>query len=141
MQTADLRVVDIHSRMKIMQKRRKNRLADEAAARLPLRPVAFAVLTALAQGPRAGFEILEFVNATHPRKGLLGPGTLYRLLRELRQDGLIARTDAPAAESTMDERRTYSVLTPLGRATMLAEAMRLRRTLASAGLLRLLSGE
>jgi hypothetical protein len=41
----------------------------------------------------------------------------------------------------MDERRTYSVLTPLGRATMLAEAMRLRRTLASAVLLRLLSGE
>ena len=135
MKTADLRVVDIHSRMKIMQKRRKNRLADEAAARLPLRPVAFAVLTALAQGPRAGFEILEFVNATHPGSGLLGPGTLYRVMRELRQEGLIERTPAPTEESSRDERRTYSALTQLGRATVVAEATRLRRTLTASGLL------
>jgi DNA-binding PadR family transcriptional regulator len=120
-----------------MPKRTDRALRALAARRLPLRPAAFAVLSSLAQGPRAGFEILEFVNSTHPRVGLLGPGTLYRLLRELRQEGLIERADAPAAEVT-DERRTYSVLTALGRATTWAEAERLHRTLASSGLLDLL---
>jgi DNA-binding PadR family transcriptional regulator len=121
--------------MKIMRKRRETRIEHDAARRLPLRPAAFAVLSALARGPRAGFEILEFVNATHPGSGVLGPGTLYRVLRELRQDGLIERTPAPEAEPTQDERRTYSALTRLGRATVVAEAVRLRRTLTASGLL------
>ena len=119
-----------------MRKRREPPLVERpVAGRLPLRPAAFAVLSALARGPRAGFEILEFVNATHPGSGLLGPGTLYRVLRELRQEGLIERTSAPADETSQDERRTYSVLTHLGRATVVAEAARLRRTLKSSGLL------
>jgi PadR family transcriptional regulator, regulatory protein PadR len=118
-----------------MRKRREPTIETLAAGRLPLRPAAFAVLSALARGPRAGFEILEFVNATHPGSGLLGPGTLYRVLRELRQEGLIERTPAPADEASQDERRTYSVLTRVGRATVLAEAARLRRTLTASGLL------
>jgi DNA-binding PadR family transcriptional regulator len=118
-----------------MHKRRDGDLGRLAQGRLPLRPAAFVVLTALAQRARAGFEILEYVNATHPKSGLLGPGTLYRLLREMRQEGLVRRTDAPSAEASADERRTYMELTPLGRATLHAEADRLRRTLATAGLL------
>ena len=118
-----------------MQKRRESLLERRAAALLPLRPAAFAVLSALARGPRAGFEILEFVNATHPGTGLLGPGTLYRVLRELRQEGLIERTAAPDEAAAQDERRTYSVLTKLGRAAVAAEAERLTRTLAASGLL------
>jgi DNA-binding PadR family transcriptional regulator len=119
--------------MKIMTKRRKN--TPTPAERLPLRPTAFVVLTSLAQGPRAGFEILAYVNATHAKSGLLGPGTLYRLLRELRREGLIQRTGAPSEEASGDERRTYMELTAEGRATMQAEAARLRRTLMAAGLL------
>ena len=106
-----------------------------AAQMLPLRPAYFAVLTSLAPGPRAGFEILQFANDTHPGVGILGPGTLYRLLRELRHEGLITRGDVPDSDDSNDERRTYSELTPLGRAVMLAEAARLRRTLDAAGLL------
>jgi DNA-binding PadR family transcriptional regulator len=123
-----------------MAKRSKTAMRAEVAARVPIRPAAFAVLSALAQGPRAGFEILEFVNATVPRSGLLGPGTLYRLLRDLRQEGLIQRTQAPVGEATADERRTYSQLTALGEAVLLAEAARLQRTFESAGLLHLLTG-
>ncbi len=112
-------------------------LSEQAAQRVPLRPAALAVLTALARGPRAGFEILEFVNATMPGSGLFGPGTFYRLLRELRQEGLVQRTTAPGMAAG-DERRTYSELTPLGQATLQAEAARLRRTFNAAGLLDLL---
>lgn len=94
---------------------------------LPLRPAAFAVLAALSAGARPGVDVLEQVNATVPGAPLLGPGTLYRLMRELRQQGLIAREERGAHAD--DERQAHHVLTPLGRAVMKAEAARLRRTL------------
>jgi DNA-binding PadR family transcriptional regulator len=93
---------------------------------LPLRPVAFAVLAALAEGPRAGIEILDQVNATVPGRPLLGPGTLYRLMRELRTEGLIGRTESAGAG---DDRHSFHVLTALGAAVLEAEVARLRRTI------------
>jgi DNA-binding PadR family transcriptional regulator len=114
--------------MKILRKRMKPPAGRDAGvqARLPLRPVAFAVLAALAEGPRAGIEILDQVNATVPGRPLLGPGTLYRLMRELRAEGVIARTDTAGAG---DDRHSYHVLTPLGAAVLKAEVERLRRTI------------
>jgi DNA-binding PadR family transcriptional regulator len=103
---------------------------------LPVRPAAFAVLAALRDGPAAGFTVLERANQALPGRPILGPGTLYRLLLEMRQDGLIERTAAPREEpGGADERRTYHRLTPLGRSVLLAEAERLRRILGAAGLL------
>ena len=107
---------------------RGDRAAD---AHLPLRPVACAVLAALAEDARPGIDVLEAVNATVPGRPLLGPGTLYRLLRELRQAGLIARTDAAGAAA--DERQVHHELTPLGRSVLKADLDRLRRTIALAG--------
>ena len=92
---------------------------------LPLRPSAFAVLAALADGPLCGIDVIDAVNATVPGTPLLGPGTLYRLLRELRHDQLIARVES----TSTDERQAHHELTPLGRAVLRAEAARLRRTL------------
>lgn len=105
----------------------KRPTAADARSRLPLRPVAFAVLASLAAGGRPGIEVLDDVNTTVPGRPLLGPGTLYRLMRELRQDGLIART-ARAAD-VRDERQAHHVLTPLGLAVFRAEVARLRRTI------------
>ena len=103
---------------------------------LPLRPTAFAALAALAEGPVAGFTVLDRVNATTPGRPILGPGTLYRLLRDLRREGLIERSGPPSGEAGGDdERRTYHVLTPRGRSVLHAEALRLRRTMEAAGLL------
>ena len=110
-----------------MQKRINMPSSDDVRTHLPMRAVAFAVVAALAHGPRPGIEILEEVNATVPGGALLGPGTLYRLMRELRQQGLIAREER-GARST-DERQAHHALTPLGRAVMRAEIARLRRTL------------
>jgi DNA-binding PadR family transcriptional regulator len=100
---------------------------ENALDHLPLRPVAFAVLASLADELRPGIDILEEVNATVPGRPLLGPGTLYRLLRELRQDGLIER--AARGTQTDDDRHAVHGLTALGRAVLRAEAARLRRTL------------
>jgi len=110
-----------------MQKRTKAVDDDDVRRQLPLRPVAFAVLAALARGAHAGIQILDEVNATVPGRPLLGPGTLYRLMRELRQQGLIAREERGTHSD--DERQAHHVLTPFGSAVMKAEAARLRRTL------------
>ena len=112
-----------------MQKR-TNRAAD-VREHLPMRPAAFAVVAALSQGPRPGIDILEEVNATVPGSPLFGPGTLYRLMRELRQQGLIAREERGA--HCPDERQAHHSLTRLGRAVLRAESARLRRTLNLAG--------
>jgi hypothetical protein len=95
---------------------------------LPLRPAAFAVLAALANGALPGIEVLDGVNATVATGKLLGPGTLYRLMRELRQVGFIERA-ASGDEPGRDERQTLHVLTPLGLAVLRAEVARLRRTI------------
>jgi DNA-binding PadR family transcriptional regulator len=103
---------------------------------IPVKPSAFAVLAALAQGPTAGFGVMERVNRAAPARPILGPGTLYRLLRELRRSGLIERTGPPAGvDPSEDERRTYHRLTREGRKVLEAEASRLRRTMEAAGLL------
>ncbi|MQA91165.1 MAG: PadR family transcriptional regulator [Gemmatimonas sp.] len=119
-----------------MRKRRE--LESREAARvdelLPVRPAAFALLAALAEGPRPGFEILERVNEVVPSRPLFGPGTLYRLMRELRQAKWIERTTAPEGdEGASDERRQYHGLTKLGGRVLAAESARLRRTLVMVG--------
>lgn len=104
---------------------------------LPLRPTAFSVLAALADSPLHGYAIMEAVNDTLPARPVLGPGTLYRLLREMRREGLIDRVEPPPGEEGgEDERRSYHALTALGRAALKAEGARLRRTLEAAGILK-----
>ena len=57
----------------------------------------------------------------------LGGLQVIRLMRELRTEGLIART-ARAADVS-DERQAYHALTPLGQAVLRAEVARLERTI------------
>ena len=112
---------------------RDSRPASEIERHLPLRPVACAVLAALAHGPRPGIDVLEAVNATVSGRPILGPGSLYRLLKELRQEKLIARHD-PAVRAAVerDDRQVHHALTPLGEAVLKAELARLRRTITLA---------
>jgi DNA-binding PadR family transcriptional regulator len=101
---------------------------------LPLKPVTFAVLAALAEGPQPGIHILDAVNATSNRRRWLGPGTLYRLLRDLREAALITRATGVAAG---DDRQSPHELTTLGRNVLNAELARVQRTMAlAAGRLR-----
>jgi DNA-binding PadR family transcriptional regulator len=104
--------------------------ASEAFEYLPLRAPVFAVLAALAGGPTAGIDVLDCVNATVRKRTILGPGTFYRLMRELRQSGLIAAAHPPPRASARDDRQTHHELTRLGRAVLAAEVDRLKRTMA-----------
>jgi DNA-binding PadR family transcriptional regulator len=119
--------LQLHSELKIIRFRMKS-LALDSSRHLPLRPAAFAVLAALAKRPLHGIDVLDEVNATVMGRKLLGPGTLYRLMRELRQIGFIERAEDDDAPDR-DERKTLHVLTPLGRAVLRAEVGRLQRTI------------
>jgi DNA-binding PadR family transcriptional regulator len=105
--------------------RMKHPTSARIARFIPLRPSAFAVLVALAHEPRMGIEILDHIHAVMPGSEIFGGGTLYRLLRDMRTEGLIER----AGPEHADKRHVRHGLTPLGRAVMTEEAARLEHTL------------
>lgn len=120
--------------MKIMRERRGlpgSANTPEAERFLPVRPGVFAVLAVLGEGPKTGVQILSRLDEIGSR--ILGPGTLYRLLRELRQQRVIERVAAPSGAAVEDDRQQFHALSPLGERVLQAEAERLRRTLAVAG--------
>lgn len=84
----------------------------------------FHILLALAQGDLHGLGIADRVEAATGGAVELGPGTLYRSLKEMVEEGLIREADAPAEA---DPRRKYYAITAAGRAAVTAEAGRLER--------------
>ncbi len=93
---------------------------------LPLRPSVFAMLLVLNGGDMHGYGIMKRVNESGGTGGLLGPGTLYRTLKEMRHLGLVTYTKAPE-QTDNDERRSYYTLTSFGREVVVAEATRIAR--------------
>jgi DNA-binding PadR family transcriptional regulator len=98
---------------------------------LPLRPVVFGILAVLRQEPLHGYGIMQRANEHVGHRAVLGPGTLYRTLKELRADGMIAPSDAP---DDTDGRRQYYRLTPFGDAVVTAETVRLAGLIENADL-------
>ncbi len=99
---------------------------SEAQARAgePLRPRVFAILLALAGGPRHGYGIMRSLQEEPGEGWLLGPATLYRTLKEMEGSGLIAAADGPDEESGGPPRRYYR-LTAHGRRVGSVEAARM----------------
>ena len=99
---------------------------------LPLTPVAFEILLALADGEQHGYSIMREVERRSNGAVVLHPGTLYRALARLLESGLIEELDdRPDAEHDAERRRYYQ-LTPRGIAVARAEAERLASQLAAA---------
>lgn len=96
----------------------------EPAEIIPLTPAVFHILLALADGERHGYAIMQAV-AKQSQK--LGPGTLYRSLRTMLADGLIAEVGERPDPTLDNERRRYYTLTELGQRMAQAEVARLNR--------------
>src|SRR5262245_54864724 len=98
---------------------------------LPLTPLAFQVLLALADGDRHGYGIIVEVEERTDGLIRLRTGTLYTLLQRLLDEALIEQTAGAAAPppDKDDPRRKYYRLTDLGRAVLTAEARRLESVL------------
>ena len=107
-----------------------DRLRPEAF--LPLTPVAFEILLALAEGEQHGYSIMREVNRRSNGAVTLHPGTLYRALARLLESGLLEELDQRPKPAEDDERRRYYRMTDVGLAVARAEAQRLESQLSAA---------
>jgi DNA-binding PadR family transcriptional regulator len=107
---------------------------------LPLTPVAFEIMLALADGERHGYSILQEVDARSGGTVSLHAGTLYRALARLLESELIEELGSPDPTND-DERRRYYRLTSRGIAVARAEVGRLEGQLAAARSRRLLKAK
>ena len=106
---------------------------DPAVERLlPLTPAIFHILLALTGGERHGYAIMQEVEALTQGQMRLGPGTLYRSIKQMLEAGLIEESDERPDASLNDERRRYYRLTSFGQRAAEAEAQRLERLVRQA---------
>lgn len=95
---------------------------DDARKMLPLGPSAFYILLALAEGERHGYGISRELDIATGGAVRLGPGTLYRVIKQMVVDGWIEYVERDDPE---EARRRYYRLTLWGRSIAGAEAQRL----------------
>lgn len=106
-------------------------------ALLPLKPLVFDILLALADCPRHGWTIVRALQERRRGARIL-PGHFYRTLTRALDDGLIEDAQPPGGRG-VDERRRYFRLTTFGARVAAAEARRLEALVTESRAKRLLS--
>ena len=114
------------------QKPSAKKASLDPEALLPLTPAMFEIVVALADGERHGYSIMQEVEARTEGRMRIGPGTLYRSIQRLMEDGLIVESDERPVQEMDDERRRYYRLTDFGYRVAVAEARRLAELVATA---------
>src|SRR5207245_6180920 len=89
----------------------------------------FHILLALVGCDRHGYGIMQEVNGYTDGKLRLGPGTLYRSIKQMLAEGLIIEWDERPDPALDDQRRRYYRLTDFGQRVLKAETERLERIL------------
>lgn len=92
---------------------------------LPLKPDVFTILLVLLDGDCHGYGMIKAAEERQGRQGQLQPGALYRLLKQLLEDGLIGEVPTDEAPADADERRRYYRISAFGRTVAAAEARRM----------------
>ena len=92
---------------------------------LPLPEATFHILMEVAEDDRHGYAIIQEVATRTDGMLKLSPGTLYRSIQRMLEQGLIQETAERPAPELDDERRRYYRITSFGRAVAKAEARRL----------------
>ena len=113
---------------------------------LPLKPLVFEILLLLAEEERHGWRLVRDLQQRTGGRRLL-PGNVYRLLRSMMDEDLVAeetptrtmRSQALEETGANAERRRYFGLTPFGRRVARAEAERLEQLVAESRRRQLLS--
>jgi DNA-binding PadR family transcriptional regulator len=98
---------------------------------LPLKPLVFQILLALADGERHGWSLVREVQQRGGFDRIM-PGNFYRTLRAMLAEGLIHESPERPAPDQDDERRRYFGLSPLGEAVAEAESRRLEAVVMEA---------
>ncbi len=105
---------------------------------LPLTPVVYEILVALADEERHGYAIMQEVEERTGGRMTIRPGSLYRAVDRLIDQQLIEESDERPDPEWDDERRRYYRLTLLGLQVVTAEAERLASAVSSARAKRIL---
>ena len=108
---------------------------------LPLKPIEFLILLTVANGERHGYGIMLDIAERTGGSVRLEAGGLYRSIRRLLADKLIAESARRPAADLDDERRRYYTLTALGKRVVAAEALRLRELVRAAEASRIIDPE
>lgn len=95
----------------------------DARQLLPLKPLVFETLLALASEDQHGWSLVRDIQERLGVEYVL-PANFYRTLRGMMADGLIQESRRPRPDD-VDERRRYFQLTPLGKEVARLEARRL----------------
>ena len=103
----------------------------EALSHLPLKPVDFHILLVLTEHDLHGYGIVKEIEARTGGHIRLEPGNLYRYVRRLGDEGLVAPAERREVEASAERRRYYRV-TSLGRRVLAADASRMRTLVAAA---------
>jgi len=98
---------------------------------LPLKPVDLQLLLALAEEERHGYGLVQAIADGTGGLVQLDPGNLYRVIKRLLADGLVAESARRAAPDLGEERRRYYRITALGSRVLAAEVQRLQALVAS----------
>jgi DNA-binding PadR family transcriptional regulator len=114
--------------------------ASEPDAFLPLTPLSYHILLAVADQSRHGYGIIKEIEAGTGGATSPSTGALYLALQRMEGEGLVAGAPAPRGEPDDDPRRKYYRLTPLGRRVAVAESRRLAELVALAAEKRLTGG-
>ena len=94
---------------------------------LPLKPVDMELLLALAGEDLHGYGLVQAITAHTDGLVVLDPGNLYRVIKRLLGEGLIAESDRDGAEAG----RKYYRITSLGGRVLAMELDRLRRLVSA----------
>ena len=98
---------------------------------LPLKPVDLQLLLALTGGELHGYGLVQSIADRTGGVVRLEPGNLYRVIKRLLADGLVAETARRPAPDADDERRRYYRLTTLGSRVLAAELERLQELVSA----------
>jgi DNA-binding PadR family transcriptional regulator len=98
-------------------------------SRLPLTPLSYQILIALADGPKHGYGIIKDIEEASGDPLKSSTGTLYLAIQRLEQEGLLEEDETLAGE---DSRRRYYRLSAQGREVAVAETRRLATLLGVA---------
>lgn len=104
-------------------------------------PAMFHILLVLTAHECHGYGIMQEVAAQTDGGMRLGPGTLYRSIKQLVSAGLIAESEERPDPVLDDERRRYYRITERGQQAARHEAQRLEQVVRIARTRRLLQGE
>ena len=90
----------------------------------PLKPVNQLILLLLAESPTYGVDLLERIDEHLQRAVRLNAGSLYRLIGQLLEEGLVEAVEADTPSHQQGAPRKCYGVTSTGRAALAAEAQR-----------------